>query len=88
MPSPFTEDDWTSDLFKAGAWDIWVSARGPDSKDLKLLDTLEELLAHLEVEGLSARAQRQAITAFMARPVALSMPDRLRREVIAFLGNE
>ena len=87
MAEPFTEDDFTSDLVKAGAWDLWVVDHRREAP-LKLLDTLPELFEFLQVTNdQSPRAKRAALREFMALPVAgPAMPPNLRRRVEQYLA--
>lgn len=88
MAEPFTEDDWTSDLFRAGAWDIWIGnpPDGPDpgSEGLKLIDTLPEFFIHLG-NMYPGEPPKEAARSFMRLPAARAMPPQLKASVEAYL---
>lgn len=86
MAAKYTEDDFTSDLFKAGRWDIWVrdDIGDPPGVNIKLCDRLFELLRHLGVADAPVKEQQAAVRHFLTLPAAIPMPERLRREAEAF----
>ena len=69
----YQEDDWSSDLFRAGAWDLWCPATGPPD-GRKLIDTTAELKAALKEMDMT-------LEHFLGLPAARPMPDKLRNEL-------
>lgn len=85
------EDDWTSDLFKAGRWDLWAPA---PSGGRKLISTVPELLQSfrfgIDSDGLDPDdpvEQRHRLRDFLSTPAAVAMPARLREAVDKFLAS-
>lgn len=61
--------DWT----RAGAWDIYTDDDPP-----RIVTTLEQLRRAI---GANGPASDQELAAFMKRPAARAMPDKLRAEM-------
>lgn len=73
MTVPYQEDDWSSDLFRARAWDIWTpDPGGPSGR--KLIDTKAELMVALGEMDMT-------LEHFLTLPAARPMPARLRKEL-------
>jgi hypothetical protein len=62
-----------SDWMRAGAWDIWTGDDPP-----QLVESLAQLRRAI---GANGPATDREIAAFMKRPAARAMPDKLRAEL-------
>lgn len=67
--------DWT----KVGYWDLFITDK---SGDPKLLETVDDLLKHLEVDRYVESRQKAAVEEFMKLPASEAMPKKLKKELI------